>query len=398
LSILDKIDDTVYSYATLRQKEMIDALRQHNGNMSRASESMKIARQTIQCNLKGLVKRCDTQSSYTVPQTTVEGQAISGYSTLVKFPEDDPLGRVLEWVKTRKSITDQIDAMEKIAQSLSEQITPVSSVKYLGNKNPSKSKITVIPMGDPHIGLMTWKKEVGTDWDLSIAQRVYKNIFARLLSECRDTEECILINTGDYFHADNIEGQTSRSRHKLDLDGRHGKWLDVGGSLLIMFIDSCLKKFKKVTFVNVPGNHDDILGRFLGTLAAQAYRKEKRLTVMCGDNPRQYIKRGMLGMGFAHSHLCRPKQLPQAFAMDAPQIWGETKLRVFFTGHIHHDSETIYKDNNGVLVVSAGIIPPTDAYAHGAGYSAQRTMQAYTLDADRAEMVIRASVTVRGED
>lgn len=83
---------------------------------------------------------------------------------------------------------------------------------------------------------------------------------------------------------------------------------------------------------------------------------------------------------------------------DAPEIWGASKLRIFFTGHIHHDSETIYKDNNGVIVVSAGIIPPADAYAHGAGYSASRTMQAYMLDKKRGEMVTRSTVTVRADD
>lgn len=325
-------------------------------------------------------------------------QPVAGYSTLVKFPENDPLGRVLEWVKTNKKLSNQIDAIERVADSLAEEITPLKSVRYLGQEKPSKDKLTVIPIGDPHVGLMTWKKEVGQDWDVKTAQRVFRKVFNRLLESSPDTHECILVNTGDFFHADNIEGQTSRSRHKLDLDGRHGKWLDAGGSLLLMFIDACLKKYKQVTFVNVPGNHDDILGRFLGTLAECAYRNEKRLTVLKGDAPRQYQQRGLFGAGFAHSHLCKLKQLPQAFAMDEPQIWGATKLRMFFTGHVHHEQEIIYKDNNGVTVLSAGILPPADAYAHGAGYSAQRTMQSAIIDTKHGELVCRPSATVRASD
>lgn len=84
--------------------------------------------------------------------------------------------------------------------------------------------------------------------------------------------------------------------------------------------------------------------------------------------------------------------------MDAPEIWGATKIRVFFTGHVHHDQETLFKDNNGCLVTSAGIIPPTDAHAHGAGYSAQRTMQACILDTKYGEIVTRPCVTVRACD
>lgn len=325
-------------------------------------------------------------------------QPVKGYSTLVKFGEDDPLGRVMEWVKTNVKLADQVDAVNRIIDSLAENIAPVKSVKYAGVSRPSKDHVTVIPIGDPHVALMTWAKEVGVDWDLKIAARVFPAVFTRLLQECRDTEECILINTGDFFHSDNIEGQTSRSRHKLDLDGRHGKWLDVGGALLCMFIDFCLKKFKKVTFINVPGNHDDILGRFLGTTAELVYRNESRLTVMKGDAPRQYIQRGNVAIGAAHSHLCKLKQLPQAMAMDAPEIWGATRLRMFFTGHVHHESETVFKDNNGCMVCTAGIVPPADAYAHGAGYGSYRTMQAATLDIVNSEITNRPSATVRPSD
>lgn len=327
-----------------------------------------------------------------------ENQVVGGYSTLVRFPDDDPLGRVLEWVKTRRSVSEQLEAIGRICKSMAEDVPPVSAVKYLGDKRPSKSHTTVIPIGDPHVGLMTWSKEVGEDWDVNISMRVFKNVFTRLLEQCPNTEECILVNTGDFFHADNIEGQTSRSRHKLDLDGRHGKWLDAGGALLLMFVDMCLKKYKKVTFVNVPGNHDDILGRFLGTLVPLVYRNEKRLTVLKGDSPRQYLQRGLVGIGFAHSHLCKMKQLPQAFAMDAPKIWGETRMRIFVTGHVHHDQELLYKDNNGCIVTSAGIIPPADAYAHGAGYSAQRTIQAIIIDAENGEIINRPCATVRSKD
>lgn len=327
-----------------------------------------------------------------------ENQLVKGYTTLTRYPDDDPLGRVLEWVKTNVSLSDQVDAVQRIIDSLAEQVKPVHSVKYGGVSRPSKEHVTVIPIGDPHVGLMTWAKEVGADWDIKIALRVYHKVFTRLLEECRDTEECILINTGDFFHADNIQGETSRSKHKLDLDGRHGKWLDAGGALLCMFIDFCLKKFKKVTFINVPGNHDDILGRFLGTLAELTYRNEKRLTVLKGDSPRQYQQRGVVAIGAAHSHLCKLKQLPQAMAMDVPQIWGATKLRLFLTGHVHHESETIFKDNNGVMVCTAGIVPPADAYAHGAGYGSYRTIQAVTIDTVRGEISNRPMATVRPDD
>lgn len=324
-------------------------------------------------------------------------QSVSGYSTLVRFPDGDPFGRVLEWVKTNRTIADQLASINRVIESLCEEIRPIDSVQYSGESH-NPDLITVIPIGDPHIGLLTWKAEVGEDWDLKIAERVFRTVFARLLAKLPDTDECVLVNTGDFFHADNIAGETSRSKHKLDLDGRHGKWIDAGGVIIVMMLDACLRKYKRVTFVNVTGNHDDIMGRFLGTLSDFTFRNEKRLTVLKGDSPRQYQQRGIVGMGFAHCHLCKPSQLPQAFACDVPEIWGATKLRMYFTGHVHHDSQTVYKDNNGVIVVSAGIIPPRDAYAYGAGYSAHRTMCGWVLDTKRGEIDRMAPVMVRSTD
>lgn len=370
---------------------------QNGGSVARFSREHNVDIRAVQRRKKRLIKSGFDPENHRFHRNPTD-QPVSGYSTLVRFPDDDPLGRVLEWVKTNQKLSDQIESIERIVESLAEEIEPAKAVKYQGVSKASKTELTIIPIGDPHVGLMTWKREVGADWDVNIALRVFRNVFERLLERCPDTEECILVNTGDFFHADNIEGQTSRSKHKLDLDGRHGKWLDAGAALLMTFIDMCLKRYKKVTFVNVPGNHDDILGRFLGTLSECVYKNEKRIHILKGDAPRQYTKHGAVGIGYAHSHLCRMKQLPQAFAMDAPQLWGETRLRLFVTGHVHHDQEIIFKDNNGVIVTSAGIIPPADAYAHGAGYCAHRTIQAIVVDTEHGEILTRPCATVRASD
>ena len=191
-----------------------------------------------------------------------ENQLVSGYSTLVrhKHKDDSSTGRVMEWVKTNVHISKQVETAGAIVESMIEEIKPLPVIPFK-NTVATTDQFTVIPIGDPHIGLMTWSKEVGEDWDIKIADRVYRKVFKRLLSNLPDTEECILVNTGDFFHADNIQGETSRNKHKLDLDGRHGKWLDAGFVVIRMFIDACLRKYKKVEFINVPGNHDDILGR-----------------------------------------------------------------------------------------------------------------------------------------
>ncbi len=328
-----------------------------------------------------------------------ENQLVSGYSTLVrhKHKDDSSTGRVMEWVKTNVHISKQVETAGAIVESMIEEIKPLPVIPFK-NTVATTDQFTVIPIGDPHIGLMTWSKEVGEDWDIKIADRVYRKVFKRLLSNLPDTEECILVNTGDFFHADNIQGETSRSKHKLDLDGRHGKWLDAGFVVIRMFIDACLRKYKKVEFINVPGNHDDILGRAIGSYVWQLYRDNPRITVQKGDSPFQYVKRGKVLLGFAHGHTCKLSSLPGKMADDQFKLWGKTTYRHWITGHVHHNSWTQFKEHPGCKVETVGIIPPKDAYAHGGAYGAARGIQGIIFDKKIGYSPKRIEETVRAND
>lgn len=328
-----------------------------------------------------------------------ENHPVAGYSTLVrhKSANDSSTGKVLEWVKTRVDVRDQIDAATAMLDTMISDIKPLPVIPFR-NKVASTDQFTVIPIGDPHIGLMTWSKEVGEDWDIKIADRVYRKVFKRLLSNLPDTEECILVNTGDFFHADNIQGETSRSKHKLDLDGRHGKWLDAGFVVIRMFIDACLRKYKKVEFINVPGNHDDILGRAIGSYVWQLYRDNPRINVQKGDSPFQYVKRGKVLLGFAHGHTCKLSSLPGKMADDQFKLWGKTTYRHWITGHVHHNSWTQFKEHPGCKVETVGIIPPKDAYAHGGAYGAARGIQGIIFDKKIGYSPKRIEETVRAND
>ena len=326
-------------------------------------------------------------------------QAVKGYSTLHrhKSKDDSSTGKMLEWVKTNVAMSDQIEAARAAVEALTSDIEPLPLIPY-NNTPTTKDRFTVIPIGDPHIGLAAWSKISGDEWNIKIANRVYKKVFTRLLKALPDTEECIFCNTGDFFHADNVAGVSTRSGHHFDLDGHHGKWLDAGFILIRMFVDACLLKYKKVEFINVPGNHDDILGRAIGTYIEQLYSHNPRLTVQKGDNPFQYVHRGKILLGFAHGHTARLPSLPGKMADDQAVLWGKTTYRHWITGHVHHKSWLQYKEHPGCKVETVGIIPPKDAYAHGAGYGAGRGIQGIVFDKRVGYSPVRNEESVRGDD
>lgn len=313
-------------------------------------------------------------------------QLVKGYSTLVRLKDrDDPsLGTVLEWVKTNVSLDKQLESAKFIVETLAGEI-PKPDVIMPRAVHYDTNKFTVIPIGDPHIGLYVWSDETGVEWDTDIAKRVFSNVFSRLLSRAPDTEEVILVNTGDFFHADNMRGETSRSGHKVDTHGRYGKWLEAGIVIARMFVESCLRKYKKVTFVNVPGNHDDILGLAIGLFIQSMYEQPDRLEVLPGKAQFQYVHRNNVLLGFAHGHTCKLSALPGKMANDQHILWGQAEERHWFTGHVHHNQWLQYKEHPGCVVESVGIIPPRDAYAYGKGYGSKRSIQAIVFDADHGE-------------
>lgn len=324
-------------------------------------------------------------------------QVVTGYSDLVRYPEDDPLGRIVGWIKTNRKLAQQVNDARGLIEAMALDLPRMQPAVYKGNVKSARH-FTVIPVGDPHIGLRTWAKEVGEDWDVPIARRVYERVFRRLFERAPDTQVAVLVNTGDFFHADNIAGETARSGHKLDLDGRPGYWLEAGFQILRMMIDLALAKYQEVILVNVPGNHDDILGMALGIFANELYANEPRFSCLKGNNPFQYVERGKVALGFAHGHTCRLASLPGKMASDMPEMWGRTKYRHWFTGHVHHNQWLQFKEHPGCTVESVGIIPPKDAYAHGGAYGCGRGLQLVIFDELAGYQTDRFSETVLPSD
>jgi UDP-2,3-diacylglucosamine pyrophosphatase LpxH len=165
-----------------------------------------------------------------------------------------------------------------------------------------------------------------------------------------------------------------------------------------MFTDLCLKKYKKVEFINVPGNHDDVLGMTIGKMIRQVYSENPRVTVQVGDNPFQYVHRENVLLGFAHGHTCKLPSLPGKMADDMYKLWGNSTYRHWITGHVHHKSWIQFKEHPGCKVETVGIIPPKDAYAHGGGYGAGRGIQGLIFDKKIGYLPLRVEENVRSTD
>ena len=310
---------------------------------------------------------------------TPEGFGISRTTSLY-----DSDGNVkLQWVQQKQDSDKQLELMRAAIAALSEDLPKLRKTKTPAQSQFDDELMAVYPLGDPHIGVLTWAEETGQDWDLKIAEEKFCNAFHRLVKTAPQCNQAVIVNLGDYFHADNMEGVTSRSGHSLDMDGRFAKMIRVGFKIMRQMIDSALAHHATVKVINATGNHDDTSSLFLSVALANMYENEPRVIIDDSPTPFHYVEWGKCMFGVHHGHSCKPAMLPGVMAADQAEMWGRTKYRYWYTGHIHHDTK---KEFAGVTQESFRTLAAKDAYATWGGYRSGQDSKCIVLHKEFGEV------------
>lgn len=335
----------------------------------KVAKELNRAESTIRRSLKELRSKYQLRTS-SVPSNHLkpvpEVFNVKGYSAYYG-PDGERRGH---WIKTDRSkdemYQDLKDHMEELAQEL-----PILNKKSF-QKPVESSLLAVYPLGDPHIGLLTYKPETGQNWDLTIAEKTFLPMFDRLVKAAPPCEEALIIDLGDFWHYDAMDQRTVRSGHKVDADGRPSKMVRTGYRILLQMIESALGQHKRVHVKIMPGNHDDLGSIFLRVSLAHVYQNEPRVIVDPSPNVFQYFIWGDNLIGIHHGDKAKLTDLPLVMASDMPEEWGNSKHRYWYVGHFHHDSTRQFagKELHGCKVETFRSIIAAEAYAHEAGYRA----------------------------
>lgn len=263
------------------------------------------------------------------------------------------------------------EAVSNIAEPFKEAAKPTKPPNY-----SNKDLLCVYPMGDPHLGMFAWRAETGEDFDLKMAERTLVAATDQLVNLAPPAEKALIINLGDFFHADNQSNQTTRSKNSLDVDTRWAKVLGVGVRVMRRIIDRALVKHQHVTVICEVGNHDDHSSIMLALCLAQYYTKEPRVHIDTSPAKFHWYHHGQCLIGVTHGDTIKPAQLPGIMANDRPMEWGRTIFRFWYTGHIHHDSA---KEYPGCVVESFRTLAARDAWHSAHGYRSGRDMKCDVL-------------------
>lgn len=327
---------------------------------------------------KAALVRKGFSPAHDMTHTVPDGFLVKGVSTY--YDQDGkPRG---QWVKSSVDRERQLELIREACEAMVEDL-PQLPARGAPDGEYLAHLLAAYPIGDAHIGVRSWQPETGQDWDLHIAERVQCGAMAALVDMAPPAEQAVIINLGDWLHADNMEGVTSRSGHILDVDGRYAKMVRVGLKVMRQCIESALSKHARVRVLNIIGNHDDTGAIWLSTALSHIYEHEPRVEIDTSPSPFMYIEHGKVLLGCHHGHSCKPDRLPGVMATDMAQAWGRTEYRYWYLGHVHHQS---VKEYAGVTVESFNTLTAKDAYAAWGGYRAQQNMKCILLHSRYGEV------------
>ena len=286
-------------------------------------------------------------------------------------------GKVVNtWERMKADKEKQLALLHEAIVAICDEVVPLDAVPPLFDDVHADANLMVnIPIGDAHIGMLAWAEECGEDYDLAIAESVHCQAIDMLVKSTPCAAQCTIIDLGDWLHADNLLGITSRGGNILDIDGRYHKVVRTAIRISNYYIQRALKHYGHVTYRPEVGNHNDVGAIWMQELLSILYKDEPRVTIGNTAGSVYFWQHGLCFFGSHHGHTIKFDKLPDIMAAHIMDEHIETKYRKFYCGHIHH--KTIRgADFNTCEVQTYRTLAPKDAYAASHGYYAPRDISA----------------------
>jgi hypothetical protein len=377
-----KIDPAILlEFATSSaQVEACKAVIAHGSNTKAATALGKCRRgvDKIMKRLEGKAASKAVAPHKSVDRETMEGFEAKRVSTAYK--EDGTVA--LQWViqePEKRSMKQKLDAMlEGIKDDLTEFKKPVKAPK----KN-NADYLAMYMIGDHHYGMLadSETKVDDDDWDVKIATKILVESTDRLANRVGNAEVGVLLNVGDFFHADSSANTTTKGT-PVDVDTRIGKTFKLAGRLFQVLIDKMLETHKEVVVINVRGNHDSDMACHLSSCLELLYSKEKRVNVL--QNYSKFIHYQWHNNLFVFHHGDRMKheQILQVVIKNLDDEWSQSKNRYCHLGHIHHHTA---REVGSMHFEHWGSLTATDQWHSDSGYGSERSMTAVVYHKDHGE-------------
>ena len=372
---MDKIDPrTLLELDIPKTERQIEFLKAtiETGSNTKAAKKLGVSRRTVDRSIK--LVEAKAASVGVAPHRDLTRQTAEGFEAKrISTAYKDDGSVALQWVIQEPHKRDMRAKIEALLDGLTDDLK--------GLKKPAKPPKLVDTdfcamylIGDHHFGMLadSETKLDDDDWDVKIASQVLVNATDRLAQRVGNAHTGVLVNVGDFFHADSGKAETTAGT-RVDVDGRISRTFKKAGRLFQILIDKMLETHQEVVVINVRGNHDSDMACHLSSCLELLYDREPRVDVI--KNYSKFLHWEWENNLFVYHHGDRIKheQILQAVITNLDDEWSKCKNRYCHLGHIHHHMS---REVGSMQFSHWGSLTATDQWHSDSGYGAERSMTA----------------------
>ena len=352
---MSKLED----YAkTERQLEVVKEWERSDRNASRAAIKLGITPATVRnivSGVKAYASAAGFSDAWDATAHVPEGEYVTGRSL---YLEDGSGNKA--WLKTRRKLetAEKEEALKVFVEQLNSQVVQAKKTHKPSAKGKSKDLLPTIIIGDAHLGMRADATETrGRDFDSKIASAEILEAIDYLVDAAPAAEESMLINVGDFMHA-NSHKNTTANLTPLDVDTRIEKVMRIAADTMIHSITRMLEKHSKVSVVMARGNHDSDTAIAVAMILAYRYAKEPRVTILEPHGFHTYTTFGKNLIAVTHGDKAPSRRL--ADVLPRLSVWSKTSHRYWILGHFH--SKLAEQFDNSVVIERFGTLAPSDSW------------------------------------
>ena len=388
------MSDLIDYAKTDRQREAVQAWQDCGEVVAKAAGVLGISPSTLRDHI-GAVKNFAAAAGYSANwdarRHVPEGEIVIGRSVFTTNSDNEKV-----WLKTKRTMTEveRDKALQGFVDGLTKGIKPYKPKAKPKAKKFADDLLPTIVIGDAHFGMRADARETKErDYDTKIASTSMLDAIDYLVDAAPASEQCLLVNLGDFIHANGSSG-TTFSGTKLDVDTRIEVVLETAAQTFLFAIDKLLTKHKSCVVIMARGNHDSDTAIALALILKFYYSKEKRVTILDPHGFFHTLQFGKNLIAVHHGDKVKADKLASILPRMLPEQWSSTVYRKWLLGHVHH--QNLKEHDSGVLTETFSTIAPQDSWHSGAGYGAASAMHQIVFHKDGGEAIrhvyqIRAS-------
>ena len=343
---------------TERQREVTKIWESCDRNSRKAAQVLGITHATVRnivTTVKGAAAAAGFSDAWDATEHVPEGEYVTGRSI---YLEDDSGNKA--WLKTRRKLetAEKEQALKAFVEQLNSQVVQAKKTHKPSAKGKSKDLLPTIIIGDAHIGMRAEASETrDRDFNSQVASAELLGAIDYLVDAAPACEEAMLINVGDFMHA-NSHKNTTANLTPLDVDQRIESVMRIAADTMIHAITRILEKHSKVSVVMARGNHDSDTAIAIAMVLGYRYAKEPRVTILEPQGFHTYTTFGKNLIAVTHGDKAPSRRL--ADVLPRLSVWSKTSHRYWILGHFH--SKLAEQFDNSVVVERFGTLAPSDSW------------------------------------